>query len=34
MTELKPDYALELRYEGLKANKSGGFIVFSIAPLW
>jgi len=34
VAELIPNYALELRYEKLKNNKSGCFIDFSIAPLW
>ena len=29
-----PEHALELRNEGLNSKKSGGFIGFSIAPLW
>ncbi len=29
-----PDYALELRNEGLNIHKSGSFIGFGIAPLW
>ncbi len=27
------EYVLELSYEGLKSNKSGYFIGFSVAPL-
>ncbi len=29
-----PNYALELRNEGLNTHKSGSFMGFSIAPLW